>query len=201
MGINVYSLRSDTRIIDGIEIARYGCAYKVSSRFSPAEINRATSVGEKALAKIGDRVSHYIIGEWAHIGDTELRIYPVAKVHKLAALSHDGQFRYGDRQVGYLIREGRRIVFKKKTPEAYEVCDAVAEYIDQVLPLLPYSVVKKDLPAIDTDKIRKGQSHRIQVRDGLRWIDSIPRDEMDRITSQRALVGFDRDWVEAFMVT
>lgn len=208
MGTSIYSLRSDTRSVDGIKIARYGFSHQ-DGWDSRGALTRAFSVGERAIEKIGADVTHFIMGDWETVG-AEGCAHPTYVYKKtpteyrptLSATCSDTGLRQGERIVGILFRRGRKLMFREQPLEIYEAVDAIVDYIEQLIPLLDHSVLLGgDMPLVYPDTLRHSPYHRETIIKGLKWIDSIPAAEMDRITSTTTLTGFDRDWMEDFLLS
>lgn len=115
MGVYCYTLRKDTKIVEGLKIARYGYAYK--DRFwADGAFNRLTarahSFAESAQYALKDSVDGVIIGEWEYAKNDKL---PIMKVKDLPSCHVDcNSFNRGDYEIiGYLVKVGRKFKIER----------------------------------------------------------------------------------------
>jgi hypothetical protein len=119
MGTDQYTLRGESKVIDGIEIARYAHAYKHSWDRFPGARDRKVSLTERfaddAVYK-HKSVRHFIIGD--HFWDCETSETPVfelrAETERLrAGYADTGKYlSESARVIGYLVKSGRRYTIR-----------------------------------------------------------------------------------------
>jgi acetone carboxylase gamma subunit len=115
MGIYVYTLRAETRIVDGVEIGHYGYAYKSGWDWHAdstvgsikRRIRALFAKAENAAHKNRD-VRHFIAHHFAKITEPT-PVFATAKVHDVIEEEIPGVI------VGYLRRDGRKLRFIPET--------------------------------------------------------------------------------------
>lgn len=112
MGIYVYTLRKNPIKVAGMEIARYGYAYKEGWGASEtAKARRLVSSGYRAQEEVGHLDLYIQCSDVKDIG--EKREWMVMKRNAPCLLaSFDDEIR-GDMPVGYLVRRNHKLVFEE----------------------------------------------------------------------------------------
>lgn len=117
MGMYQYTLRAGTKTVDGVEIARYGYAYKRGWEWQPGRHDG--SIGRKIAAydaQAADaayknrHVTHAIVGEWSYKDGEPVPVHLVE-----GGLPDQLNDHFSERRpvVGYLVKRNGRYRFEE----------------------------------------------------------------------------------------
>jgi len=113
MGVYQYTLRKDTKTVEGMKIGRYAYAYKHSNRAYECKpyrqrVNITEAAGERAAEALPD-LEYAIMGEWKHA----VHPYDVAVIKLKKVVPSFADTIIPGEVVGYIYKVGRKFIFQK----------------------------------------------------------------------------------------
>ena len=108
MGQYRYTLRAATRTISGMEIGRYGYAYKLGFDHYPGARNRRIAAFEAQAEDAAYKnrgLRHFIVGEFTEVAATPVPVFETEAI--VPAFTEESRCQV----IGHLIREGRSLRF------------------------------------------------------------------------------------------